>query len=388
MNWDLIDREFSCIKDTTYLNICSTGPMPNSVSDGYKRFLDNRVNPYGENIMIKGMELLKSTKVELSKLLNCKVENIGMTTSTSEGMGIFIGGYPFESGDNIIISDQEFPSAIMGYIPLSKKGVRIKTVSVKNGYLDIEDFKNAIDAKTKAIVVSAVQFTSGFYIDLIRLGALCKMYSIHLIVDGIQAVGRLNIDVEKMNISFMSCGSFKGLLSSVGCGFIYCNQELLEMLTPISVSYTNAKYDFNPPIMNYDLNNLSFRMGARKFEAGHINYLGYAGLYEACRLINEIGIEKIETHILSLQHKLLESIKELNLLYMTPEVEENYSGIFSIYYPEELYDNVVSIMNKHKVIVTINENGYIRIGIGFYNKIIDIDNLVTALYEVADTINK
>lgn len=383
MEWGLINSEFDHIKDTTYLNICSIGPIPKSVKDAQVRFIENRVDPYGKDVMDVGRELIKKTKLELGKLINCHRDEIGMTTSTASGMGIFIGGYPFKYGDNIIVSDQEFPSAILGFIPLKEKGVEIKTIKPKNGYLDIEDYKNNIDENTKAIVVSAVQFTNGFYIDLVRLGALCKMYNIHLVVDGIQGIGRLNIDVEKMNISFLSCGGFKGLLSSVGIGFIYCKRDLIEDIKPIAASYTNVKYKLEPPHMNYDIDNTVWFDGCRRYEAGHINYLGVAGLHEACKLINTIGIVNIEEHILSLQLKLLDDIKELNFRYMTPEIVENYSGIFSIYFPIVKFQEVKGIMEKYNIIASLYESGYMRIGIGFYNTIKDIEKLVIALEEIA-----
>jgi selenocysteine lyase/cysteine desulfurase len=348
------------------LNIASSAVPPVCVKRAYFDFIDNQIKTYGKKTISDGREILGIAKCNIAKLINADANEIGFVKNTTEGIGIIANGFPFKDGENIIVCDQEFPSAILAWIPLQQKGVELRTITDKGGNILINNIVAKIDNNTKAVVISAVQFTTGFYMDLHTLGQICKENNILLIVDGIQAVGRLKIDVKEMNISYLACGGFKGLLSTFGTGFVYCNPDIVKDITPLAASHLNAKYTYNPPNMKYDFSGLEWHDDSSRFEAGHINYAGISAINEACKFINRLGIQNIERHVLDLQKELIEHIKHVPLKFMTPLNEENYSGIFTIHYPKEKDAEANNIMDKYNIIATVH-NGYIRIGINFYN---------------------
>lgn len=377
-----MDYEFDDIKDVIYLNISSSAVPPRCVKTAYFDFIENQIKTYGKTAISDGRKVLNSAKENIARLINADTSEIGFVKNTAEGIGIIANGFPFKKGDNIIVCDQEFPSAILAWINLQDKGVELRTVTYKEGNISIEDIVKKIDNNTRAVVISAVQFTNGFYIDLHKLGDICKKNDVLLIVDGIQAVGRLKIDVKKMNISYLACGGFKGLLSTFGVGFVYCDKSIVKDIIPLSASYLNVKCDFNPPQMQYDFSKTEWYEDSRRFEAGHLNYAGIAAINEATKLINRLGIKEIERHILELQNELIAIIRHLPLKFMTPLKEENYSGIFSTYYPKEKDTEVKKIMDKYNIVSTIN-NGYIRLGINFYNTKEQIMRVAEAFEEIS-----
>jgi cysteine desulfurase/selenocysteine lyase len=379
---ELVDYEFEDIKDVIYLNIASSAIPPRCVKTAYFNFIENQIKTYGKTAITDGRRILYSAKENIAKLVNADPSEIAFVKNTAEGIGIIANGFPFKKGDNIIVCDQEFPSAILAWINLKHKGVEVRTVTFKEGSILMEDIVSRIDNNTKAVVISAVQFTTGFYIDLHNLGDVCRKNDILLIVDGIQAVGRLDIDVKKMNISYLACGGFKGLLSTFGVGFVYCDKSIVKDIIPLSASHLNTKYNYDPPQMDYDYSEIEWHEDSRRFEAGHLNYAGIASINEASKLINRLGILQIERHILELQRELISIINELPLKIMTPLKEENYSGIFSIYYPNEKDTDIKNIMDKYNIIATVN-NGYIRLGINFYNTKEQIIKVADALKEIS-----
>ncbi len=363
---ELIDYEFSDIKDVIFLNTSSSSIPPKCVQNAYLGFIEKRIKTYGKTVISDGREVLDSAKKNIAELIKSDPSEIAFVKNTSEGIGIIANGYPFNAGDNIIVCDQDFPATLYAWIDLQNKGVELRVVRSKEGNILIEDIENQIDNNTKAVVISAVQFTTGFYIDLYKVGEICKGNDVLFIVDGIQAVGRLDIDVKKMNISYLASGGYKGLLSPFGAGFVFCDKSIVKDIIPLSANHLSAKNSFNPPKMEYDFSKIEWYEDGRRFEAGHLNYAGISAINEASKLINLLGIKEIENYILELQNQLIERISHLPFKFMTPRKPENYSGIFSIYYPKEIESEFKNIMEKHNIIATI-KNGYIRLGISFYN---------------------
>lgn len=379
---DLINDEFSDIKDVIFLNISSSSIPPKCVQKAYLDFTEKRIKTFGKTVIKDGREVLDCAKNNVAKLINADPSEIAFIKNTSEGIGMIANGYPFKINDNIIVCDQDFSSTVYPWINLQKKGVNIRVVESKDGSILIEDIIRRIDHNTKVVVISAVQFTTGFYINLYKLGKVCKDNNILFIVDGIQAVGRLNIDVKKMNISFLACGGYKGLLSTFGEGFIFCDSSIVKDIVPLSANHLNVKSVFEPPKIQHDFSKIEWYEDSRRFEAGHLNYAGISGINEACKLINKLGIKEIEEYILELQNELINRIRKLPFDFITPIKPENYSGIFSIYYPKHIEDKFNEIMEKYNIIATI-KNGYIRIGLSFYNTKEQMIRIAEAFEEVA-----
>src|SRR6185369_3456709 len=99
----------------------------------------------------------------------------------------------------------------------------------------IDDIRAAIDARTRVLAVSAVEFASGFRTDLDALGQLCRENNIFFFVDAIQALGVFPIDVQKTPIDALSADGHKWLLGPEGAGIGYVRREWVDRLHPIGV---------------------------------------------------------------------------------------------------------------------------------------------------------
>lgn len=377
----LIDKEFAHLRDVIFLNAASVVIPPKSVQAAYHGFMDEYVDRFGEGVVDRAWEIVEEARHEVAHLIGARPTEIGFVKNTSEGIGIIANGYPFTQGDNVVTVDQEHSSNLFAWIKLQEKGVKLRVVESRNGEIRLKDIFSRVTARTRAISLSAVQFTTGFYTDLATLGSFCERHGILLIVDGIQAVGRLHIDVKTMKISYLACGGNKGLLATLGAGFVFCDEDLVEQIIPPYASYQSVTNQLHPPAITQDFDALAWRQNARRFESGNLNYAGIAAICAGSALINRLGIENIQQQVMKLDEYLTQGLAELPVDLRAPSRKQNHSGILCVYYPPEQEQQVVEILKEHKIFATMR-GGYIRLGINFYNTKKQMDTVIKAFEEI------
>ena len=291
----LIAREFCDLRDVVFLNVASVVIPPKSVQNAYHGFMNDYVNNLGEGVVGKSWEIVDEARKEVARLIGAEPSEIGFVKNTAEGIGIIANGYPFKRGDNVIVIDQEHSSSLYAWIKLQAKGVKLNVVESRNGDVLLTDIFEKVSARTRAICVSAVQFSTGFFLDLETLGNYCAHHGILLIVDGIQAIGRLHIDVKRMNISYLACGGNKGLLATLGAGFVYCSESLTQRIVPPYASYQSVVNHVHPPAITENFKSLEWHQDARRLESGNLNYAGIAAIHAEGITGEPIGNQKYPT---------------------------------------------------------------------------------------------
>lgn len=385
LNKRLIEEEFSFLKDVIFLNVSSVGMPPKRVQEAYNHFMEYYVKNFGIDIVSKSWEIVNSTREKVSKLINAKHSHeIGFVKNTCEGMSILANGYPLKKGDNIIIADQEHQSTLFPWINMhQQKGIVLKVIKNKNNEVDYKKMVESIDENTKILVVSSIQFSTGFFSDLYFLGEECKKRGIIFAVDGIQALGRMKIDVQSMNINYLACGTNKGLLGTLGAGFVYCDDNIVKDIIPPYAGYQSTINHVVPPAITSNFEYIEWYPHARRFESGNLSYNCILAISQGIDLILELGIDEIEKHIRKLEKRLRESIKDVPLTIVQASDEKNWGGIVCIYYPNNREKEVKDILSKYKIYCTIRA-GYIRLGINFYNTEEDMDIVAKAIYEISN----
>ncbi len=379
----LIDREFGFLRDVVFLNASYVIMPPVRTQKAYHGFMDDYVKAFGEDCVGKGWDMVKEARQELARLVNCEPSEVAFIKNTTEGIGIIADGYPFKKGENVIVADLEHTSNLYAWIKLQNKGVELRVVKSHDGSFNVEEMIGLIDGNTRAVGISSVQFSTGFRVDIDRLGEACRQKNVLLCVDGIQSLGRLHMDVKKQNIAYLAAGGNKGLLGTLGAGFVYCDKAVVQKIIPPYASYQSVENRVKPPAVTTDFSKLDWCPDSRRLESGNLNYAGIAALRAGVSLLNEIGVPAIEKHVLALDKHLREKLSGIGLKVVTPATEANCSGVVCIYYPAEHEREVVEILHRRKIYTTMR-GGYIRMAMHLYNTEKDMDCAAEALWEIND----
>ncbi len=377
---EMVAKEFACLKDVLFLSSSFTTMPPERVQKVYRDFLGKWLSIFPNDdwwMWIK--EAVQQGREEVAKLLNCSAEDIAFVKNTTEGIGIIAAGYPWEKGKNIVIPEQEHAACLHSWLPLPGKGIPLKPVKAKDPQkgLTADDIIDKMDDHTQAVVLSVIQFLDGAFIDMEKLGKICKSRNVLLIVDAIQAVGRVDVDVKKWNIDWLACGSHKGLLSMEGGGIVYCHPDLVQKVIPpyIGMEGTTTRSHILEP----DGMQIQFKPGAARFEGGSVNTLGALCITEACQMLNAIGMTNIERHILDLEAYCLQKLgSNRNRVRVAGE---RPSGIIMLDFPEEHREDVVTILSKYRINATIRPDN-VRFCISFFNTQPQMEILAKALVEL------
>ena len=379
---DLIDREFPFLKDVIFLNAALVVIPPLSVQRAYAGFMQDYIANFAEGVIARGWEIVADARREVAALIGAAPAEIGFVKNTSEGVGILANGFPFSRGDNVVVIDQEHPANLFAWIALQARGVELRVVPSRDGKILEGDILARVDDRTRVVAVSAAQFTTGTRIDCSRLGPTCRARGALLAVDGIQAVGRLALDVKRLGIGYLSCGGNKGLLATTGAGFVFCDDAWVGKITPPYACYQSVRSYVKPPALTSDFSKLEWHDDSRRFEAGNLNYAGIAAIAAGAKLLNRLGIEAIQRHVLDMEDQLVEGIRGLPLDFRSPLEPEFRSGILCIYYPPELEDRVQQVLKRYRIYATFR-GGYIRLCINFYNTGEQIQRTIVAFREIA-----
>ena len=383
LNQKLIDEEYGFLGDAIFLNVSQVVMPPKRVQDAYRRFMDDYVSNFGMDVVSRAWDIVNNTRPKLQKLIGAKdAHEIAFVKNTAEGISILANGLTYHEGDNIVIADQEHQSVLFPWIAVHERhGVELKVVKSIDGEIPTEDMISAIDEHTRVLMVSAVQFSTGFLSDLKRLGQACKEKGVIFAVDGIQALGRLELDVQDCHIDWLAAGSNKGLLGTLGAGFIYCSDRIVKDIIPCYAGYQSTVSHVAPPSVTTEFDHLEWYPHARRFESGNLSYNCIEAISNGVDLILELGVENIDAHVRKLEKYLREKIADLSLPVVQAKDPKHWGGVICVYYPAEHEDEVVRILQKHQIYCTMR-GGYIRFGLEFYNTMEQMDIVSDALHEI------
>ena len=383
LDLNLIQKEYGFMGDTVFLNVSQVVVPPKRVQDAYRKFMDDYVSNFGIDIVSRAWDIVNNTRPKLQKLINAKESHeIAFVKNTAEGISILANGIKYNEGDNIVIADQEHQSILFPWIAAHERyGIELKVVKSIGKDVDVDGLIAAIDEHTRVVAVSSVQFSTGFRADLKKLGAACKEKGVIFCVDGIQALGRLKIDVQEMNIDWLAAGGNKGLLATLGAGFVYCSDRIVKDIIPCYAGYQSTVSHVSPPSITTEFDHLEWYPHARRFESGNLSYNCIEAISNGVDLVLELGIENIESHIKMLEKHLRSLISDLKLTVVQAENEKDWGGVVCVYYPPEKENEVVKILENHKIVGTMR-GGYIRFGLNFYNTMEQMEIVSKALHEI------
>lgn len=391
-NHESIRAQFPGTKDKIFLDAACVSIAPKVATDAITGFLNDAMlcpetSATAQHI---AMDVARETaRIEAAKLINASTDEIAIVESTTAGLNTIVAAMPFTDGDNVVMCDLEYLQVAIPFDNLRRcKRVELRPVKHRNGVVTVDDFAGACDRRTKAIVVSSVQWSNGLKMDLAGLSQLAAAYDAGLIVDAIQQLGASAIDVAKLGVDALACGGHKWLNAPFGCGFLYVNEKRLSELEPVMRGYLTledpeggwGKYFATPEITPF--REYSYVSNAKKFETGGTsNYPGAIGLGASLKLINEIGATEIEGHIRELSRQLIEGLKHLGARVVTPDDDEMRAGIvtFRMFDEPERDRQFAEFLLQNRVYVSTRYTagiGGTRVSVHFFNNRSDVERLL------------
>jgi cysteine desulfurase len=192
---------------------------------------------------------------------------------------------------------------------LEKYGYRVTYMTVqKNGLIDLEDLKRAIDDKTILVTIMAASNEIGVLQPIAEIGKICHERGVIFHTDATQAVGKVPIDVNKQNIDLLSISAHK-MYGPKGVGALYVRRK-------------NPRVQISPIIDGGG--------HERGMRSGTLNVAGIVGLGKACAIASE-EMAKEAAHLAALRDRLKDKIMgRLDEVYINGTMEHRLPGNLNI----------------------------------------------------------
>lgn len=363
---------FPISKHCAFFNHAAVAPLSGPAADAMRHYVEQTEGSagLGAGLYRRAEEVRRLA----ARLIHAEAREIAFVKNTTEGLGWVAAGLPWEAGDNVVTTGVEFPANVYPWMGLRSRGVELRMVPEDNGRIPAERLLAAVDERTRLVSVSAVQYASGFRLDLPAIGRFCRERGVLFCVDAIQALGVLPLDVREMGIDFLSADGHKWLCGPEGCGIFFCRHELLSRLEPAYAGWLCMRdaLDFG----NY---RFEYVDTACKFDTGSYNLAGIHGLGASMEMLLEIGIDRIAAHVLMLTDRLAEAVLAKGYRLISSRTRGEASGIVS--FASDRHDHEAirqRLENDHRIIIAVRE-GRLRVSPHFYNTVEEIDRLVNYL---------
>ena len=373
-NWNQYYDNYPVNQELIWLNNCGTTPVGNTTIQNVMRYLE----AYSKKGVFNEAEKYPTVKYRieeiLSGLLNCDREEIGIIHNTSEGINFISHGLNLHDGDEILLLENEYPSNVYPFQHWEEKGVKLRFVPMADTPSQfLENVKSAISSNTKVISLSLVHWCTGMPLPVTEIGQICKEKSIEFILDGAQGVGLLEVDVRKMNISYMAFPAWKWLLGPLGLGGIYVAKDKLATMKTIfkgQNSVVNA--DEYLPYKS------EIKPGADRFEYSTGNFTDWVYWRSTLEMLSEIGSPTVQARIYELKEYLADGLRKKGFQIYSDSFPERRTGILACAKPGVDSSNLVKHLRDNKVISAVRL-GRVRLAPHIYNSFEQLDRVVALL---------
>ena len=142
-------------------------------------------------------------------------DDIVITSCATESINWVIKGIYFDKilngdKDHIIVSEVEHPAVISSCKFLETLGVKVTYLPVNSdGVVEIHTLKDFITDKTALVSIMWANNETGMIFPIEEIGAICREKGVLFHTDGVQAIGKIPVDVQRANVDFMSFSAHK-----------------------------------------------------------------------------------------------------------------------------------------------------------------------------------
>lgn len=366
-------QEFPITQGFVYLNHASHGPMSFRVRqamDGFLNLAMKTEHAHDETSFRK----VDECRSLLAKMLGCTPGEIGMGYDTTFGLNVAAHGLDLRKGDEVLLSDVEFPANVYPWLALRRKGVRVRFFKTRNGFSDLDSIERCFGKRTRILALSWVQYFNGYRTDLKAIHHLCRERDVFFVVDGMQGIGALELNAREAGVDFLSTGGAKWLLSPHGSGFFFVSKRMLPRLKPEFGGWLGVDWKTDWERLR-DYKRKPFP-DARKFELGSHPYQDIYGFREALGMLSEIGAKRVEQRILGLTGRLLDYLRESPYHIRNSLDPRHRSGIVS--FTGRRDKPLMEALKLERIVVSYREGG-VRVSPHFYNSEAEIDRLISVL---------
>jgi len=257
------------MKAPIYFDNHATTPLDPRVLDAMMPYLTNKFGNAASRNHAFGWEAEKAVETarkQIADLIGATAKEIVFTSGATESNNLAIKGVAemyAERGNHIITAATEHKAILDTCKHLEKRGCRVTYLAVQeNGLVDLDKLRDAITDKTILVSIMYANNEIGVIQPVAEIGKICKERGVLFHTDGVQAVGKVPVNVIKDNVDLLSLSGHK-LYGPKGVGALYVRRKAPRV--QVTAQMDGGGHE-------------------RGMRSGTLNVPGIVGLGEACAI--------------------------------------------------------------------------------------------------------
>lgn len=379
----------------TYLDNAATSQKPKQVLDRIRRYYD-----YDNANVHRGVHTLaeratrdyEASRQKVANFINANSsKEIVFTrgTTTSLNWVAQFAKQILKPGDEVLISIMEHHANLIPWQEVCRQtGASLVYAYLKEGTLDLDDFKAKVTSKTRFVCMAHVSNVLGCVNPIQEITAIAHGVGAYMVVDGAQSVPHMAVDVQALNCDFLAFSGHK-MLGPTGIGVLYGKEEVLNLMDP--VEFGGEMIDFV-----YE-QEASWKSLPWKLEAGTPNIAGAIGLAAAIDYLESLGMSAIQNHERELVSYILPKLQAIDGLKLYgPGNPMDQTGVLSFnldgLHPHDVataldYEGIAVRAGHHcaqPLLRHLEISAAVRASFYVYNTREDCDRLVEAILKTKE----
>jgi len=242
--------EFLFPRDVTYCNTGTLGAMPRAVLDAMTNGLRNTEAqlpdwPYfqADGEPLTGYQPLLGARTAAARFLGAEPDEIAITQNATMGMNDLGNGIEWQSGDEVLTTDQEHGGAVSIFRLMAKRrGIVVKELPLASAVSGgpeaiVALFRSAATSRTRAIMASHITSQFGIRMPVEGLISLAREHGAFSLIDGAQALGQIRVNVRELGCDAYVASPHKWLMAPKGTGLLYIKRDVQSKFWTTLASY-------------------------------------------------------------------------------------------------------------------------------------------------------
>ncbi|NVJ86207.1 MAG: aminotransferase class V-fold PLP-dependent enzyme [Algoriphagus sp.] len=313
---------------------------------------------------------------KLAELVGADPEEVAITRNTTESLDLIISGFPWERGDEAIMSNQDYGSMLtMFELAHRRYGVHLKRIDIPMHPQSDEEivkvYEKAISSKTKLIMVPHIVNITGHILPIRKICDMAHRHGVEVMVDGAHAVGHFTFSMKDLDCDYYGSSLHKWLSVPLGAGLLFVKKGKADKIRPLLAPYQLDR----PGILN--LNHTGTHPVATDL-----------AVLNAIEFQEKIGSKRKEDRLRFIQRYWSDQVRNLENIQINTPVEPHRScaianvGIPSMK-PAELAKRLMGEFKVYTVAIDGAGVQGCRITPNIYTSIEELDQFVLALKKLS-----
>ena len=370
--WKLVREQFAFRDEKVPMNAANLCPAPRVVAEritDLTRDIDLDCSFQNRD---RFPTILERAREKVARQLGASADEIAFVRNTSEANNTINNGLSLNSGDEILLWDQNHPTNNVAWEVRSKRfGYRARRVVTPVSPSSEDElravFEKAFGARTRVLAITHASNISGQRLPVKALAEAARRRGIYLHVDGAQTWGAFDLNLRRLGVDSFTASAHKWFCGPKEVGLLYVRKERIEEIWP-NVVAPGWGTDADPDVA-----------GARKFESfGQRDDAALSAIETAADFHDLIGPARVQARVLELAARIKSGVRELGVKVVTPADPALSAGVCIIEVPEANRQELLDKMYHEHGIAGSTAGGF-RLCPHIYNTHEHVDRAIAGL---------